>query len=240
MRIRIPGLFRASVSVDGRAGRGTERSATRYPGRIRRSWGSKILPLLTLGIGILGLARFASQVGTRNPRLAFDDRPDSGIFLRSEVLDIWLPQTFVELASHQARTGELRTHDELQRFLEVRGQGGLWYAVTIRGYQAEGRHEDLTEIRWPQQGARDFPEFLAILSALAEDQPTDPANQYSTASFHVLPQALIEREPREVMAELLCHPNAGSYRNARATRACPDNVTAPTVQPTGEPPRQSR
>ena len=135
------------------------------------------------------------------------DRPGSGIIVRSELLRLWLPQTLTELAKRQSQFRVVRTHEELQRFLELQDRKDLWYALTMRGHQVNGDFVDITFIRWPYDDPLHFPELLEILATAAGNPPRDPDADFSTASVHIIANDSLNREPREVIAELLGHPS---------------------------------
>jgi hypothetical protein len=196
----------------------------RSPERLFANWGGPIHMLFTIGVGMIGLGCFASHMSTQNPGLAPADQPGAGIVLWSEILDIWLPPALIELAKRQPHSGEVLTHEELRRLLEVRGQERLWYALTIRGYQVAGGHADLTFVRQPHVDPGHFFELLTILAAAAGNPPVDAAEGLSTAALHILPQELLRREPREVMVELL------GFRNTAADREPTSDCTITSLR----------
>jgi hypothetical protein len=162
--------------------------------------------VLVLAAGGLALTDFASDVDKKDQNLADGDRPGAGIIVRSEVLHIWLPPAFVEWATRQPSSGVMRTHEDLKRFLERRGQEKLWYATTTRGHQANGNSVDLPLVRQPYSEPNSFPEFLEILAVAAEDSSDEATDKFSSASVHVLPEESIMIDFRDVMAELRRHP----------------------------------
>jgi hypothetical protein len=91
----------------------------------------------------------------------------------------------------------------LQAILERRGQTDLWYALTTRGRQVNGAIADITVIRHPHRDSEHFQEFLEVLATAAGDPPHDPTLDYSGAEVHILPRELSDREPREVVEELI-------------------------------------
>ena len=129
---------------------------------------------------------------------------------RSEALHLWVPQTLIELAERQARSGFIRSKEDSQKSLERRHQVELWYAITIRAYQKSGEFADTTYIRRPYYERLDwqFQEFLDILATAAGSPPyypDFPTSSFSNIAVYVIDEELLKREPREVMAELLCY-----------------------------------
>jgi hypothetical protein len=129
--------------------------------------------------------------------------PGSGVVARSEVRHLWLPETLKDFAEHRSRSPAGRTHSELRAFLERRGKTDLWYAISARGHQVNGGFADITFIRRPYGDAQHFQEFLDILTTAAGDPPRYSTASYTGALVHILPRELSDREPREVVNELI-------------------------------------
>jgi hypothetical protein len=176
-------------------------STARCSRRFRSIRGGNILMMITIVAAVLGLTRLAPHV----PRNAQEPEPDAKLFVivRSEVLCIWLPQTLTELAKRQAQSRFVRTHEELQRFLDLKHQQTLWYALSMRAYDANGEFSDVTCIRRPYDDSLYFPEVVAILATVAGTPPHEPNSDFSRASVHIIADEFLNGEPREVMAELL-------------------------------------
>jgi len=155
---------------------------------------------------VIGLTWLNSCASRPSRLLEPDDKPGSGITVRAEVLHLWLPETLIDLAGHQAEYSVPQTHHELQTSLERRGQEKLWYALTTRGYQVNGGITDITFIRHPYRDPEHFQEFLDVLATVAGNPPRYPTLHYSGAEVHIPPGELSEREPSEVVAELLSRP----------------------------------
>ncbi len=178
--------------------------AARSPVRPVLHLQSNILMVFVVAAGMVGLIWFAGQVSTQSPGLTGADQVGSGIIVRSELHDIWLPAPFTD-SSQEA----VKTYEELQRFLDSRCERGLWYAVTIRGHLAGGSFEDITFVRQPYQQPGLFPEFTGILAIARRALSGEIDDDFSVASVHILAEECVAREPREAMAELLGHPHAG-------------------------------
>jgi hypothetical protein len=176
------------------------RSLTTRPDRTDRR--GNILMMIVVVAAVIGLIRLASHV-TRN---AHAREPVGGaadfMVIRTELLCLWFPRTLTELAILQAQSPLVRTYDDLQQFLDLRHQHDLWYALTIRGHQANGAFSDVTYIRWANDSLY-FRELLDFLSTAAGNPPYYPTSDLSSTSVHVIADEFLKREPREVMAELL-------------------------------------
>jgi hypothetical protein len=126
----------------------------------------------------------------------------SGLIVEHEILHVWLPSIFIANAANQCPYSVASTHQELRSFLERRGQENLWYAVTIRGHQANGGMADITYIRYPYRESADFREFCEVLARAAGD----PTPHDSGPKFDILPSEPSERAPRELLEQLLSQP----------------------------------
>jgi hypothetical protein len=139
----------------------------------------------------------------RQDRLAASGKdPDGAIVIRSEAIRIYLPRTLIELAKHQTQQPPLRTHEDLRRSLEVQHHRDLWYALTVRGFQVNREFADTTFIRRPYAEPDRFAEFLEVMAA-ANMSPPDLWKNLSSATVHLIPDELSERDPREVITELI-------------------------------------
>jgi len=107
----------------------------------------------------------------------------------------------------------------LQRLLDLDHQDDLWYALSIRGHQANGGFADITFIRRPYTDSECFPELLNVLAMAAgnpPDYPTVDFLNFSTASVHVMPTDLWKRGPREAIADLeFCRFQSVAQEGAR-------------------------
>jgi len=168
-------------------------------------WGEKVVMGTLVVAALMGLAGLSSRVVQPDRQDEENDRPGGGIVVRSEVLRLWLPEPLIVLAKRQSRAPVLRDHGELQRFLELDHQEDLWFALTIRGHQANGGFADITFIRRPYADSEYFPELLNVLAVAAgnpPDYPTVDLLDFSTASVHVIPTELCNHDPREAIADL--------------------------------------
>jgi hypothetical protein len=159
--------------------------------------------ILVFAAGVMVLAGVSAHVARRTQEVEPANQPGAGIIVRTDVLRLWLPQEVTELSKRQSQSLVVRTHEELQRFLELQDRRRLWYALTIRGHQLNGKVVDLKFIRWPYGDPRHFPEFLDILATAAGHPPRDPNTDYSKASVSIIAQEVTKREPHAVMAELV-------------------------------------
>ncbi len=159
--------------------------------------------ILVFAAGLMGLVGLSFHVARRAHEVEPVDQPGAGILVHSELLRLWLPQELTELSKRQSQSLVVRTHEELQRFLELQDRRRLWYALTFRAHQLNGKVVNLTFIRWPYDDPHHFPEFLNILATAAGNPPRDPDADYSNASISIIAQEATKREPHAVMAELV-------------------------------------
>jgi hypothetical protein len=188
----------------------------------------KLLLICAIGGGSLALTHVALQSAHRDRKFKPGNDADGGIITRTELLQLWLPGTLIDLAQHQTGPSCMRTHQELQRILDGRQQRNLWYALTFRAYQVNGRFEDLTFIRWPYIDSARFPELLDILGVAAGEPPSDANFGSSTPTVSVLPDRLLNHDPREVMRKAMgtgleswCAPALADHANCSFEAAHP-------------------
>jgi hypothetical protein len=178
------------------------------PRRLVSFWGGQILTVFLIAAGAIGLIHCAPPHDHQDQEIADADQPEAGIIVRSEVNHLWLPPALIELANHQALCGFIRTHDDLRQYLERRGQKGLWYALTMRGYQANGAIVDMLFVRRPYQMPSVFPEFLQTLAMAVEHSSGPPDREIRNASVHILP------------ADFWIDPTAPDVANAVLAEEC--------------------
>jgi hypothetical protein len=171
-------------------------------------WGGTFFMTIVLAAGVMGLACLSCHVTRQDQELNPANFPGAGIVVRSELIRLWLPETLIDLAQRQSQSRVVRTHGELQRFLELEDRKDLWYAITTRGHQVNGNFVDITVIRRPYADPFDFAEFLDVLATVTGNPPVDPGTDSSQVSVHILAEGLLKCDPREVMAELLAHTSA--------------------------------
>jgi hypothetical protein len=171
------------------------------------TWAGTVFLVCLSVSGVLALSYFANHVSAvHDPSLATDDAPGSGTITESVIRDVWVFPSLVELAKCRTHPEQVDSFEGLKRFLEVRGQERLWYAVTFRANQVNGREIDLTFVRQPYRDPAHFLEFRTILSLAAGAGPHEAVDASLAATLHLLPENLSGREPLEVMGELLGNP----------------------------------
>jgi hypothetical protein len=146
-----------------------------------------------------GLAQLDALAPRPSGALEFSDPPGSGVIVRSEVIHLWLPEILVDPARHELPALVARTHQELKKALERRGQENLWYAITIRGHQANHGAADISFIRYPYREPENLQELMDVLAAVAGRPPRHPSADYSAAIVHIMPAGMSEREWLEAM-----------------------------------------
>jgi hypothetical protein len=161
---------------------------------------------IVIAMAMVGLTCFASHVTRRAQECEPAVNGELKIIVRFEVLRLWLPQPLTELAKSQTWSRFARTHEEMRQFLERRHQREQWYALTVRAYQANGEFADTTYVRRPYYDSIYCQELLDILATAAGNPPYYPTSHFSRASVYVIEEEYLDREPREVMAELLGYP----------------------------------
>jgi hypothetical protein len=178
-------------------------SATRQSiGRLLWSWGDKALMLGLIGalaIGSNWLNVCAGQPN-RSGDVAVDDTPGAGIIVDTEVVRLWLPESVIDLAAQKSEFTRARVHQELCTGLECQEENHLWYALTIRCYQTDGRAVEITSIRRPC--VMDAPSFTEFLDVLATADGNPPA-KYSAADVRIVAGNPPVRLAREIVEKLV-------------------------------------
>jgi hypothetical protein len=173
-------------------------TAAKFPRRFVTIWRGRIFMTIAIGAAMMALNRFASHVAQQAQEPTSADGPNAGLIVRSEVLDVWLPQKLFERPKHQS----------LQQFLELPGQENIWYALIVRGHQLNGIFADILIIRRPCRDPDHLPELLDILATASGDPPSDPKFDFSKAAVHIIAEESARREPAQVISELLRHPSS--------------------------------
>jgi hypothetical protein len=165
--------------------------------------GRHLLAICVIGGGSLAL----TLVAHHSARHAREPEPEfhggGGIIERTELLHLWLPRTLIELAQGQTGPSPMHTHQGLQGILEARRQRDLWYALTFRAHQVNGEFVDVTFIRWPYSDSGRFAELIDVMAVAAGEPPVDPAFGSANPTVSVLPDHLLNCEPRDVMRDAL-------------------------------------
>jgi hypothetical protein len=132
-----------------------------------------------------------------------EDQPGSGVVVRGEVVHLWFPEALLDEARNQPISAVASSHGEVRSLPEPLGRVKLWYALTIRGQQRNGRYASVTYVRHPYRDPEHFSEFLNALAMAAGHPPINPTSNFSKAVMHIIPGDLSDREPSEVIEELL-------------------------------------
>ena len=160
--------------------------------------------------GMFGLTCLPLPADREGQALESAHNLGSGIIVRSELLELWLPETLTKLAQRPSQALGLRSHEELQRYLEAEGRKDVWYALTTRAHQVNGDFVDITVIRWPYSEPLQFAELREILARAGGDPANDSDAGGPPAAVRILQQDELVREPRQVMAELLGHRSSAA------------------------------
>ena len=164
--------------------------------------GERIGMAILLAIAMIGISQADSRSAGPVSGYEAPEPAGAGTMIASEVRLIRIPEALAKLAARQARSHDLRVHDDLRRSLEAADQRGLWYAVTIRGHQANGVQRDLSFIRHPHDEPEHFEELAPILARAAGGRGCVGAGRFSNASVQVISDDLIRRGPAWLIARL--------------------------------------
>ena len=164
---------------------------------------SRLVGNLMIVVLVAATAIGLTQLGALTPRpngaVEFIAPPGSGVIVRSEVTHLWVPEILVDSALHEFPALSARTHQELKKALERRGQENLWYAITLRGHQVNHGATDISFIRYPYREPDNLQELMDVLAVVAGRPPRDPSADYSAAIVHIMPAGKSQREWVEAM-----------------------------------------
>ena len=180
------------------------RTATWLPlWRLFRSSGDKVLILAVIIAAAIAFTRLDSRVIRPSRAVEAEDQPGSGVVVRHEVVHLWFPEALLDEARSQPISAVARSHGEVRSLPAPLGREKLWYALTFRFLQRNGRYASVTYVRHPYRNPEHFREFLKALATAAGHPQIDPTSSFSKAEVHIIPGDLSEREPSEVVKELL-------------------------------------
>ena len=195
-------LDNGSSAMTGNADTGSGTAAHRVIFPVLPIRGERIGMAILLGIVVIGMSQVDSRSAGPESEYVAPEPVGAGTIVVSEVRHIRIPQALAKLAARQARSHELRVHDDLRRSLEAADQRGLWYAVTIRGQQANGIQRDLGFIRHPYVEPEHFEELGLILARAAGGRGCIEAGRFSNASVRVISDDLVGQGPSWLIAQL--------------------------------------
>src|SRR5262249_5243782 len=141
-----------------------ERIHSSAPSRLGAIGGSAMIAGLLI-VATIGLTTLYSKAS--RPHSAKDDgqEPGSGITVRSEIVDAWLPASLDKLAGHRASPALPLSQEDLRSALKPAGEN-VWYALTCRLHQANGRRSELTMIHYPLQSADELSALRRFLELI--------------------------------------------------------------------------
>ncbi len=166
---------------------------TRIESRIHMLVGNLTLVGAFVAAGY-GLMEFnASAPGPSGAR-ANNVPPGSGVVVHSELIQLWLPETLLVLARDAFPRPVAETTEELKSALGRGGQENLWYAMTIRGHQANHGASDISFIRFPCRESEHLRELNEVLATVSRSS-LDPTSQDDPAAIvRIIPEGMSQQE----------------------------------------------
>jgi hypothetical protein len=154
--------------------------------------------------GMIGLTWFAAGVASRGPDDDIIQEPPNGnLIASSQVVVIYSPKTFLEIADDQSLSAAFASHEALQPFLQARNLEKAWYAISSRARQYNGKELMLTVHCRPFEVPTKMAEFRAVLDTLAGRPPSHEFADFSTAKVRIIPERMANSEPGAVIGEAL-------------------------------------
>jgi hypothetical protein len=172
----------------------------RSPERPVVSWRIHGLMLGLIGALAIGSTWLDARASRPSRAVVGNEPHGTGIIVGNQVIRLWLPENLLEMAVHQHEPWQRRVQADLRAVLDRRGQDRLWYGLTIRTRQADGRSVEITFFRRPCcTSSERFAEFLDVLATAAGNPP----DKYAGAEVRVLPGDLPAPQGRQVVEQLV-------------------------------------
>jgi hypothetical protein len=166
--------------------------------------------------GAIGLTRLVFYVTNPGRDFATDGRPGENDIVRCELINILIPAAFHELANGPGECATPESYEALRRCLKGRGLEKAWYMLVFRRLQVDGKVETATRCGRPFENAGQFPEFQAVLAAIAGNPPSSPLADFSTAQVSIIPERFLKVEPTiDTITELLALSERSAAEQAR-------------------------
>jgi hypothetical protein len=176
--------------------------------RVLWNWSDKLVLTVVIVAPVISYTCLGSR--TVHPTRSHEKFPSPGssAITRTEVVDLWLPETLLNSARCQGDSSVALDYPELRPTCECQGlrTNDLWYAYTLRAYQDDGGAADITFIRHPYCEPEHLQEFHDVLAAAAGISPRHSVLHIAGAEVHILPGELCQRDPRAVIEQLLAQP----------------------------------
>jgi hypothetical protein len=122
-----------------------------------------------------------------------------GITVKSEVLTIYAPRVLIKFAKTHP---EIATNNELVQLVREE-HVNVWFATSVRNYQADGIFADVEATFRPGEMPEYFDSTKAVLLTLAGNPPGSGGVNYTKAEIIVMEDTFLEMEPVEGLRRLL-------------------------------------
>ena len=209
-------------------------TTTEFPlGAFLRRLAGNLMIVLVLVTSAIGLTQFDAAAPRLSAAREFSDPPGSGLIVDSEVIRLWVPETLVDPAGHELAAQVARTHQDLKKVLERRGQENLWYAITVRAHLADERAEESSFIRHPYRQPEYFEECMDVLTAVTGGPCRHPSADYSAAIVHIMSAGISQRDWLDYLEGPATHP-AHSRSASEGIRESPAESDASVDGGSGE------
>jgi hypothetical protein len=159
--------------------------------------------------GGFGLTWVSFRAGSPGP----EDPPNSGIVVRTEVTEFWIPQAIHDVAQSEAGATIFHSPEALQTELERRGLNDAWYALTYRGYQVNGDSAETTQVRRISEAPNHIEEFQDMMATAAGHPPRHEGRDFSQVKVGIIPDTLLTANPLNAVSQLV--PERAFFPNKR-------------------------
>jgi hypothetical protein len=139
-----------------------------------------------------------------NPERAFPGEDRRGVHVvRFQATVIFIPSAFDALARSPSAIASLESSEDVKACSHGRGLDRAWYAIIYRALQSDGKVVPMTSYCRPFETTWKTWEFRAILAMIRGNPPRHPLVDFSEATISLIPEAIANAEPSEVITELI-------------------------------------
>src|SRR5262249_51717794 len=132
------------------------------------------------------------------------DPEGTGVDERSEIVEIWLPKALYDLVNDEPELHTVRSGAELRSRLKANGSAPVWIAFRVRHFSRDGRSTDIRHFNYPcDESGPVFRQCLDLVATAAGKPPHYPLVDFSAAKVGIIPDPLMQRNPRDVLDELM-------------------------------------
>jgi hypothetical protein len=160
--------------------------------------------VVVLLCAVLGLRCAYLHAPAHERAVNLADQEGAGVDERSQIVEIWLPKALYDQVNDEPELHAVRSGAELRSRLKGKGLAPVWIAFRVRHYSRGGRSTDVRHFNYPcSETGQTFQLCLDLLATAAGKPPHYPTANFSAARVGIIPDTLIQRNPRDVLDDLM-------------------------------------